>query len=100
MTTKEKYWIFAGTPVGRSTTSLIEARRRAAYRILNNETDVLAIVRAIDEPYDWKKNYKVEGMVCKADNEIMWIPKDKKKPCWTIKRDGELKGKADRPRFM
>ena len=28
------------------------------------------------------------------------IPKDKKKPCWTIKRDGELKGKADRPRFM
>lgn len=94
-----RYWVFSGSPVGKSTTSLADARAKAIRYIQNTGHDYYTVVSSDSEPYDWLGNYKVIGFVERTDGGYRWLPKSKDKDCRMIDSKGNLKERIARPRY-
>lgn len=93
-----QYWVFKGGPIGRSASTLSDARRKAI-AALRSGHEYMVIVSATHEPYDWLGNYRVIGTVVSVDGRYEYYPKDKKKDCYVIDSNGNPKNKIPRPRF-
>ncbi len=94
-----KYWLFTGGPVGKSTTSLADARAKAIRYIQGTGRASFTVVSSDSEPYDWLGNYKVVGLVEKTKDGYRWLPEPKDKDCRMMDSKGNLKEKIARPRY-